>query len=141
MPEPGSNRYDHELARQRHHFEEQGKSDDEADRLARRSMQDRARMAGPATDSERAGGLEPLRFVGDGRHVVLGLVSTKTPELENGDELRRRLDEAARYVPLDRLSLSPQCGFASTSPGNPLTPADQEAKLRLVVETAERVWG
>lgn len=92
-------------------------------------------------DSERAGGLEPLRFVRAGGHVVLGLVSTKTPELEGGDELRRRLDDASRFVPLDRLSLSPQCGFASTSPGNPLTPADQEAKLRLVVETAARVWG
>jgi methionine synthase II (cobalamin-independent) len=72
--------------------------------------------------------------------VVLGLVSTKTPALESADELRRRIDEASQYVAFERLSLSPQCGFASTAPGNPLTPADQERKLRLVVEVAQRVW-
>ena len=71
---------------------------------------------------------------------MLGLVSTKTPALESADELRRRIDEASQYVALERLSLSPQCGFANTAPGNPLTPADQERKLRLVVEVAQRVW-
>ena len=73
--------------------------------------------------------------------MVLGLVSTKTPVLESQDDLRRRIDEAARYVPLENLALSPQCGFASTSAGNVLTPDEQRAKLALVVETAQRVWG
>jgi 5-methyltetrahydropteroyltriglutamate--homocysteine methyltransferase len=75
------------------------------------------------------------------KHVVLGLVSSKTPELEAEDDLLKRIDEASRYVPLDRLSLSPQCGFASTAPGNPLTVADQKRKLALVVRVAQRVWG
>jgi 5-methyltetrahydropteroyltriglutamate--homocysteine methyltransferase len=73
--------------------------------------------------------------------VVLGLVSSKTPVLESQDELRRRIDEAARYVPLENLALSPQCGFASTSAGNVLTPDQQKAKLELVATTAARVWG
>ncbi|HET8577135.1 MAG TPA: 5-methyltetrahydropteroyltriglutamate--homocysteine S-methyltransferase [Methylomirabilota bacterium] len=92
-------------------------------------------------DSSRAGGFEPLRHMGSRARVVLGLVSTKTPALEPAEDLMRRLEAAASIVPLDRLGLSPQCGFASTAPGNPLTPADQEAKLRLVVDTARRVWG
>jgi 5-methyltetrahydropteroyltriglutamate--homocysteine methyltransferase len=92
-------------------------------------------------DSARAGGFEPLRHVPPRRVVVLGLVSTKTPELEPADELSRRLDAAARVVPLDRLALSPQCGFASTAPGNPLTPDEQRRKLELVVGVARRVWG
>ncbi|MEK7700782.1 MAG: 5-methyltetrahydropteroyltriglutamate--homocysteine S-methyltransferase, partial [candidate division NC10 bacterium] len=91
-------------------------------------------------DSPRAGSFEPLRHMPPDRRVVLGLVSSKTPALESPEDLRRRIDEASRFVPLDRLGLSPQCGFASTAPGNPLTPADQEAKLRLVVETARAVW-
>jgi 5-methyltetrahydropteroyltriglutamate--homocysteine methyltransferase len=92
-------------------------------------------------DTERAGGFEPLRFVRPGAVVVLGLVSSKTPVLESRDELRRRIDEAARYVPLENLALSPQCGFASTSAGNVLTPDEQKAKLALVVEVAQKVWG
>jgi 5-methyltetrahydropteroyltriglutamate--homocysteine methyltransferase len=92
-------------------------------------------------DSERSGGFEPLRFVPPGKNVVLGLVTTKDPALESPDDLRRRLDEAARYVPLERLALSPQCGFASTAPGNLLTPDEQRRKLELVVETARRIWG
>jgi 5-methyltetrahydropteroyltriglutamate--homocysteine methyltransferase len=92
-------------------------------------------------DSPRAGGFEPLRHVPPDRTVVLGLVSTKTPALEDADDLRRRIDEAARVVPLERLALSPQCGFASTAPGNPLTPAEQRRKLELVVDVARRVWG
>jgi len=92
-------------------------------------------------DTDRAGGFEPLRFVRPGAVVVLGLVSSKTPVLESQDELRGRIDEAARYVPLENLALSPQCGFASTSAGNVLTPDQQKAKLELVVTTAERVWG
>jgi 5-methyltetrahydropteroyltriglutamate--homocysteine methyltransferase len=76
-----------------------------------------------------------------GKRVVLGLVSTKTPRLESKDELKRRIAEASRYVPFERLGLSPQCGFASHHRGTGLTAADQEAKLRLVVETAADVWG
>ncbi len=92
-------------------------------------------------DDERSGGFEPLRFVPKGKYVVLGLVTTKRPRLESKDDLKRRIDEAARYVPLDQLCLSGQCGFASTELGNALTQADQEAKLRLIVETAQEVWG
>jgi 5-methyltetrahydropteroyltriglutamate--homocysteine methyltransferase len=92
-------------------------------------------------DSDRAGGFEPLRFVPAGRTVVLGLVSSKTPVLESQDILRRRVDEASKFVPLDQLALSPQCGFASSVGGNPLTADDQRRKLQLVVETAEAVWG
>jgi 5-methyltetrahydropteroyltriglutamate--homocysteine methyltransferase len=92
-------------------------------------------------DSERAGGFEPLRFMPRGKVVVLGLVTTKSPVLEPQDELLRRIDEASRYVPLEELALSPQCGFASTLVGNPLTWDDQRRKLELVVETARRVWG
>ncbi len=92
-------------------------------------------------DSERAGGFEPLRFVPAGKTVVLGLVSTKVPELESQDELRRRIDEAAKYVPMENLALSPQCGFASTARGNLLTVDDERRKLELVVDTAHKVWG
>ena len=76
-----------------------------------------------------------------GKGVVLGLVSSKTPELEGMDELRRRADEAGRHIDLDRLAISPQCGFASTAAGNPLSEADERAKLKLVVDTARAIWG
>jgi 5-methyltetrahydropteroyltriglutamate--homocysteine methyltransferase len=92
-------------------------------------------------DDARSGGFEPLRFVPPGKHVVLGLVTTKHPELESKDTLKRRIDEASRFVPLDQLCLSPQCGFSSTVEGNKLTYDDQVAKLRLIVEVAEEVWG
>ena len=92
-------------------------------------------------DDARSGGFAPLRFVPEGKIVVLGLVTSKRPQLESKDDLKRRIDEAAQYVPLEQLALSPQCGFSSTSEGNALTVADQEAKLRLVVETAAEVWG
>ncbi len=92
-------------------------------------------------DDERSGGFAPLRFVPPGKLVVLGLVTTKTGALENPDLLKRRIDEAARFVPLEQLCLSPQCGFSSTVEGNTLTADEQEAKLRLVVEVAEDVWG
>ena len=91
-------------------------------------------------DTDRAGGFEPLRFMPRGRKVVLGLVSTKTPVLERKEALVRRIAEAARHVPLDDLSISPQCGFASHRKGTGLSFADQEAKLRLVVQTALEVW-
>jgi 5-methyltetrahydropteroyltriglutamate--homocysteine methyltransferase len=92
-------------------------------------------------DDERSGGFEPLRFVPPGKQVVLGLVTTKRGALEDKDTLKRRIDEAAKYVPLEQLCLSPQCGFSSTVEGNTLTAEEQSAKLRLVVETAEDVWG
>jgi 5-methyltetrahydropteroyltriglutamate--homocysteine methyltransferase len=92
-------------------------------------------------DSERAGSFEPLRFIPKGKRVVLGLVSTKTPVLENKDELRRKIDAAARLVPLENLSVSPQCGFASHQAGSALSFAEQEAKLRLVTELARETWG
>jgi 5-methyltetrahydropteroyltriglutamate--homocysteine methyltransferase len=92
-------------------------------------------------DDERSGTFEPLRFVPKGKMVVLGLVTTKRPELEDKDMLKRRIEEASKYVDIDQLCLSPQCGFSSTVEGNKLTRDDQAAKLRLVVETAEEVWG
>jgi methionine synthase II (cobalamin-independent) len=92
-------------------------------------------------DDERSGGFEPLRFVPKGKVVVLGLVTSKRGELEAKDDLKRRIEEASKYVDVDQLCLSPQCGFSSTVDGNALTLAQQEAKLRLVVETAEEVWG
>jgi 5-methyltetrahydropteroyltriglutamate--homocysteine methyltransferase len=92
-------------------------------------------------DSERAGSFEPLRFVPPGKMVVLGLVTTKTGELENPDDLKRRIDAAARYVPLDQLALSGQCGFSSTVEGNTLSYDQQVAKLELIVQVARDVWG
>ncbi len=91
-------------------------------------------------DSERAGDFSPLRHVPAHKHVVLGLVSTKRTQLESTDELRRRIDEATRHVPIERLALSPQCGFASVAGGNLLSEEDQAAKLRLVVEVAASIW-
>ncbi len=92
-------------------------------------------------DDERSGGFEPLRQVPEDRTVVLGLVSSKKPTLESKDELKRRIQQASQFIPLERLALSPQCGFASTIEGNLVSVADEEAKLRLVAETAAEVWG
>ena len=92
-------------------------------------------------DSERAGSFEPLRHVRKGQTVVLGLVTTKTGQLESKTALKRRIDEAARYADLDQLCLSPQCGFASTEEGNALAEEEQWAKLRMIVEVADEVWG
>ena len=92
-------------------------------------------------DDERSGTFAPLRFVTRGKIVVLGLVSSKRPQLESSDFLMRRFDEATQYIPLEYLALSPQCGFASTMEGNFLTEDEQWAKLQLVIETAERIWG
>jgi 5-methyltetrahydropteroyltriglutamate--homocysteine methyltransferase len=92
-------------------------------------------------DTDRAGGFEPLRFMPKNKMVVLGLISSKEPALESQDELRRRIDEAAKYVPIENLALSPQCGFASTALGNLLTWDEQRRKLELVVDTARKVWG
>lgn len=92
-------------------------------------------------DSDRAGGFEPLRYVSKNKKVVLGLLTSKTPELENKEEVIKRIYEAAKYVDLDRLYLSPQCGFASTEEGNILTEQEQWAKLKLIKEISEEVWG
>ena len=92
-------------------------------------------------DDERSGGFEPLRFVPKGKRVVLGLVTTKRGELETKDQLKRRIEDAASFVDIDQLGLSPQCGFSSTVEGNQLTYEDEVAKLRLVVDVAHDVWG
>jgi len=92
-------------------------------------------------DTDRAGGFDPLRFFPKDKMLVLGLITTKFGELEGKDFIKRRLDDAAKYVPLERLALSPQCGFASTHHGNEITEADQRRKLDLVVELADEVWG
>ncbi len=92
-------------------------------------------------DSDRAGGFEPLRHVPKDKTVVLGLVTSKSGQLESRDELKRRIERAAKFVPLDQLCLSPQCGFASTEEGNVLGEDEQWAKLRMIVEVAEEVWG
>ncbi|MUL40277.1 5-methyltetrahydropteroyltriglutamate--homocysteine S-methyltransferase [Streptomonospora sp. PA3] len=92
-------------------------------------------------DDARSGGFAPLRFVPQGKYVALGLVTTKRGQLESKDELKRRIEEASRYIPLEQLCLAPQCGFSSTFEGNDLTYDEQVAKLRLIVETAAEVWG
>jgi 5-methyltetrahydropteroyltriglutamate--homocysteine methyltransferase len=92
-------------------------------------------------DSDRAGGFEPLRLLPKDRMVVLGLVTTKTGQLESRDAIRRRIEEASKFAPLDQLCLSPQCGFASSEEGNTLAEDEQWAKLRMIVEIADEVWG
>ncbi len=92
-------------------------------------------------DTDRAGGFEPLRFVPKGKTVVLGLVTSKSGRLEPKDELKRRIEQAAKFIPLEQLCLSPQCGFASTEEGNILAEDEQWAKLRMIVDIAEEVWG
>ena len=93
-------------------------------------------------DSERAGGFEPLRYLPRGNKVVVvGVITSKSGALEKKDDIKRRLEEASKFAPLDQLALSPQCGFASTEEGNILTEEEQWAKLRLAVEVAQEVWG
>jgi len=92
-------------------------------------------------DDARSGGFEPLRFVPAGKQVVLGLVTTKRPELEDRDLLKRRIEEASQFVDIDQLCLSPQCGFSSTEEGNKLSIDEERAKLEMIVEVAEDVWG
>jgi 5-methyltetrahydropteroyltriglutamate--homocysteine methyltransferase len=92
-------------------------------------------------DDARSGDFAPLRFLPKGKTVVLGLVSTKLGELETRDDIRRRIDEAAKFAPIEQLALSPQCGFASTVHGNDITTEQQAEKIRLVVEVAQEVWG
>ena len=92
-------------------------------------------------DDVRSGSFEALRHVPDDKFVVLGLITTKTPHMEDRQELTQRVRDASRYVPLERLALSPQCGFASSVIGNDISPEDEKRKLRLLVETARAVWG
>ena len=92
-------------------------------------------------DSDRAGGFEPLRMVPKDKMVVLGLVTSKSGRLESKDDIKRRIDQAAKFIDLDQLCLSPQCGFASTEEGNVLAEDEQWAKLRMIVEIAQEVWG
>jgi 5-methyltetrahydropteroyltriglutamate--homocysteine methyltransferase len=92
-------------------------------------------------DSERSGGFEPLKYIPKDKKVVLGLVSSKKAELESKDALKRRIDEAAKFFPLQQLCLSPQCGFASTHHGNRITEDDERRKLALIVDVANEVWG
>ena len=92
-------------------------------------------------DTPRAGGFAPLRFVPKDKGVVLGLVSSKSSQLENPGDLKRKTQDAAKYIDLGRLAISPQCGFASTIGGNPVTEADEKAKLRLCVDAARKIWG
>ncbi|HEV3288873.1 MAG TPA: 5-methyltetrahydropteroyltriglutamate--homocysteine S-methyltransferase, partial [Streptosporangiaceae bacterium] len=92
-------------------------------------------------DDHRSGGFAPLRYIPPGKTAVLGLVTTKTGQLEHPDQLKRRIDDATRYVPLDQLALSGQCGFSSTADGNTLTHDQQRAKLDLIVTVAHDIWG
>jgi 5-methyltetrahydropteroyltriglutamate--homocysteine methyltransferase len=92
-------------------------------------------------DSDRAGGFEPLRFLPKGKTVVLGLITSKTGRIEDKDDVKRRIEDASKYAPLEQLCLSPQCGFASTEEGNVLAEDEQWAKLRLVTELAGEIWG
>ena len=92
-------------------------------------------------DDERSGGFEPLRYIPNGKKVVLGLVSSKVPQLEPKDELKRRIEQASKFVAFENLCISPQCGFSSTHHGNNLTVEEEKAKLKLCIETAREVWG
>ena len=123
---------------QRSMWHREGSYDDIAERLLNELKHDRFLFE---YDTPRAGGFEPLRFLPKGKVIVLGLVSTKVPELESVDELKRRIEEAARYVPLEQIAISPQCGFSSDVVGNLISLEDQKRKLEVVVETARRVWG
>jgi 5-methyltetrahydropteroyltriglutamate--homocysteine methyltransferase len=116
----------------------EGKYDAIAERLLNELPHDRIMLE---YDTPRAGSFEPLRFLPKGKTVVLGLVSTKTPEMETVDGLRKRIEEATKYVPLDQIAISPQCGFASDIVGNKVSEDDQRRKLTLIAETARLVWG
>ena len=123
---------------QRSMWHREGTYDEIAERLLNELNYDRFLFE---YDSPRAGGFEPLRFLPKGKVIVLGLVSTKVAELESVDELKRRIDQAAKYAPLEQIAISPQCGFSSDVVGNLISPDDQKRKLESVVETARQVWG
>ena len=123
---------------QRSMWHREGAYDDIAERLLNELDYDRFLFE---YDTPRAGGFEPLRFLPKGKVIVLGLVSTKVPQLETVDDLKRRIDQAAKFAPLDQIAISPQCGFSSDVVGNLISDDDQKRKLELVVETARQVWG
>jgi 5-methyltetrahydropteroyltriglutamate--homocysteine methyltransferase len=123
---------------QRSMWHREGTYDDIAERLLNELKYDRFLFE---YDTPRAGGFEPLRFLPKGKVIVLGLVSTKVPQLETVEELKRRIDGAAKYVPLEQMAISPQCGFSSDVVGNLISAEDQKRKLEVVVETARQVWG
>ena len=123
---------------QRSMWHREGSYDDIAERLLNELMHDRFLFE---YDTPRAGGFEPLRFLPKGKVVVLGLVSTKVPELETIDDLKRRIEAASKYAPLEQLAISPQCGFSSDVVGNLIGEDDQKRKLEVVVETSRQVWG
>jgi 5-methyltetrahydropteroyltriglutamate--homocysteine methyltransferase len=123
---------------QRSMWHREGSYDDIAERLLNELKHDRFLFE---YDTPRAGGFEPLRFLPKGKVVVLGLVSTKVPQLEKVDDLKRRIDEASQYAPLDQLAISPQCGFSSDVVGNLISEDDQKRKLEVAVETSRQVWG
>jgi 5-methyltetrahydropteroyltriglutamate--homocysteine methyltransferase len=122
---------------QRSMWHREGSYDEIAERLLNELNYDRFLFE---YDTPRAGGFEPLRFLPKGKVIVLGLVSTKVPELESVDELKRRIDLAAKYAPLEQIAISPQCGFSSDVVGNLISAEDQQRKLERVVETARQVW-
>ena len=122
---------------QRSMWHREGTYDDIAERLLNELNYDRFLFE---YDTPRAGGFEPLRFLPKGKVIVLGLVSTKVPQLETVDDLQRRIDQAAKFAPLDQIAVSPQCGFSSDVVGNLISDDDQKRKLELVVETARQVW-
>ena len=123
---------------QRSMWHREGTYDDIAERLLNELKHDRFLFE---YDTPRAGGFEPLRFLPKGKVIVLGLVSTKVPHLETVDQLKKRIDEASRYVALEQIAISPQCGFSSDVVGNLISEDDQKRKLEVVVETARQVWG
>jgi 5-methyltetrahydropteroyltriglutamate--homocysteine methyltransferase len=123
---------------QRSMWHREGSYDDIAERLLNELQHDRFLFE---YDTPRAGGFEPLRFLPKGKVVVLGLVSTKVAQLEKIDDLKRRIDDASKYAPLEQLAISPQCGFSSDVVGNLISDDDQKRKLEIVVETARQVWG
>ena len=123
---------------QRSMWHREGTYDDIAERLLNELNYDRFLFE---YDTPRAGGFEPLRFLPKGKVIVLGLVSTKVPQLETVDDLKRRIDQAAKFTPLEQIAISPQCGFSSDVVGNLISDDDQKRKLELVVESARQVWG
>jgi 5-methyltetrahydropteroyltriglutamate--homocysteine methyltransferase len=123
---------------QRSMWHREGTYDDIAERLLNVLKHDRFLFE---YDTPRAGGFEPLRFLPKGKMMVLGLVSTKVPQLEKIDDLKQRIDEASKYAPLEQLAISPQCGFSSDVVGNLISDEDQRRKLEVVVEASRQIWG
>ena len=123
---------------QRSMWHREGTYDEIAERLLNELKHDRFLFE---YDTPRAGGFEPLRFLPKGKIIVLGLVSTKVPQLETVEELKRRIDQASQYAPLEQIAISPQCGFSSDVVGNLISEDDQKRKLAVIAETSRQVWG